>query len=66
MAYTPTEWYVQAPITQECMNNIEQGIKDAHDELTVVKGDIRDTSTRISGLDGRINTNADYITAIRS
>jgi hypothetical protein len=66
MSYTPTEWYVQAPITQESMNKIEKGIQDAHIDLESIHGDIRDASTRMNGLDTRIGTTEDDITTLRT
>jgi hypothetical protein len=36
MAYDPHSWEVNEPITKTLMNNIELGIKNAHDGVTGV------------------------------
>ena len=48
MAYTKTEWVTGAPITQEKMNKIEQGIADAHDSNSV-------NTTNIDSINSFIN-----------
>ena len=51
MAYTKTTWNNNQPpaIDADNLNKIEQGIYDAHEEITDVKGDMEDLGRSIKG-----------------
>ena len=55
MAYTKTTWNNNQPpaIDADNLNKIEQGIYDAHDEITDLKGDL--DALGFSVVDGALN-----------
>lgn len=63
MAYTKTSWGSQTPIKQEYMNNIEQGIESAHNNISSLSSQVQGLSTTVaqattdvSGYNSRIQT----------
>ena len=64
--YTRTDWETRMAITKERMNNIEDGIVNAYQDITTNSDNITNTSTKIRDLTTRVGDDETLIDNLRS